>query len=73
MYNHHNFFITSGVLFCVGGRGATGDPFKTVECYDPRKNRWFQVAEMNTRRRHVGVCSVNGMSLSACMHALILG
>ncbi|KAK7097908.1 kelch-like protein 8 [Littorina saxatilis] len=51
----------AGVLFCVGGRGATGDPFKTVECYDPRKNRWFQVAEMNVRRRHVGVCSANGM------------
>lgn len=51
----------SGVLFCVGGRGASGDPFKTVECYDPRKNRWFQVAEMNTRRRHVGVCSANGL------------
>ncbi|KAL8616818.1 hypothetical protein ACOMHN_017855 [Nucella lapillus] len=51
----------AGVLFCVGGRGASGDPFKTVECYDPRKNRWFEVAEMNTRRRHVGVCSANGM------------
>ena len=48
------------MLFCVGGRGASGDPFKTVECYDPRKNRWFQVAEMNTRRRHVGVCSADG-------------
>ena len=23
-----------GVLFCVGGRGATGDPFKSTECYD---------------------------------------
>lgn len=51
----------AGVLFCVGGRGASGDPFKTVECFDPRKKEWFQVAEMNTRRRHVGVCSANGM------------
>ena len=22
------------VLFCVGGRGATSDPFKSTECYD---------------------------------------
>lgn len=51
----------AGVLFCVGGRGSSGDPFKTVECYDPRKKEWFQVAEMNTRRRHVGVCSTGGM------------
>ncbi|ESO98129.1 hypothetical protein LOTGIDRAFT_143089 [Lottia gigantea] len=51
----------AGVLFCVGGRGSSGDPFKSIECYDPRKNRWFPVAEMNTRRRHVGVCSANGL------------
>ncbi|XP_050416864.1 kelch-like protein 8 isoform X1 [Patella vulgata] len=51
----------AGVLFCVGGRGSSGDPFKSIECYDPRKNKWFQVAEMNTRRRHVGVCSANGI------------
>ena len=50
----------SGVLFCVGGRGASGDPYKTIECYHPMKNRWFQVTEMNTRRRHVGVCTFNG-------------
>ncbi|KAK3099426.1 hypothetical protein FSP39_004167 [Pinctada imbricata] len=50
----------AGVLFCVGGRGASGDPFKSIECYDPRKNRWFQVSEMNCRRRHVGVCCTGG-------------
>ena len=48
------------MLFCVGGRGASGDPYKTIECYHPMKGRWFQVTEMNTRRRHVGVCSYNG-------------
>ncbi len=47
----------------MGGRGASGDPFKTIECYDLRRDRWFQVTEMSTRRRHVGVVSVNGMSL----------
>ncbi|CAF0724285.1 unnamed protein product [Rotaria sordida] len=50
----------AGVLLCVGGRGATGDPFKSVECYDLRHDRWFYIAEMTTRRRHVGVCAVNG-------------
>uniref|UniRef100_A0A0B6ZMB8 BTB domain-containing protein n=1 Tax=Arion vulgaris TaxID=1028688 RepID=A0A0B6ZMB8_9EUPU len=51
----------AGVLFCVGGRGASGDPFKSIECYDPRQDRWFPVADMTTRRRHVGVCSFNGL------------
>jgi kelch-like protein 8 len=50
----------AGVIFCVGGRGASGNPFKTIECYDLLKNRWFQVAEMSTRRRHVGVVTVSG-------------
>ena len=53
-------FFFAGVLFCVGGRGASGDPFKSIEVYDPRRNRWFQVSEMNTRRRHVGVCCSGG-------------
>ncbi|XP_059169346.1 kelch-like protein 8 isoform X2 [Physella acuta] len=51
----------AGVLFCVGGRGASGDPFKSIECYDPRQDKWFPVADMTTRRRHVGVCSYNGL------------
>ncbi|KAK0052955.1 kelch-like protein 8 [Biomphalaria pfeifferi] len=51
----------AGVLFCVGGRGASGDPFKSIECYDPRQDKWFPVADMTTRRRHVGVCSYNGV------------
>ena len=54
------FIVFVGVVFCVGGRGASGDPFKTIECYDLRRDRWFQVTEMSTRRRHVGVVSVNG-------------
>ena len=60
----HGFILTRslfvGVIFCVGGRGASGDPFKTIECYDNRKDRWFPVAEMSSRRRHVGVVSVKG-------------
>ena len=55
------FFLSKGVVFCVGGRGASGDPFKSIECYDLRRDRWFQVAEMSVRRRHVGVVAVGGM------------
>lgn len=58
-----DYLYFSGVLFCVGGRGASGDPFKSIEVYDPRRNRWFQVSEMNTRRRHVGVCCSGGQCL----------
>lgn len=56
------FFLTisSGVLFCVGGRGGSGDPFRSIECYSITKNSWFFGPEMNSRRRHVGVISVGG-------------
>lgn len=49
-----------GVLFCVGGRGGSGDPFRSIECYSISKNSWFFGPEMNSRRRHVGVISVGG-------------
>ncbi|XP_053559349.1 kelch-like protein 8 isoform X2 [Bombina bombina] len=51
---------TAGVLFCVGGRGGSGDPFRSIECYSLSKNSWFFGPEMNNRRRHVGVISVGG-------------
>ncbi|XP_077594115.1 kelch-like protein 8 [Stigmatopora nigra] len=51
---------TAGVLFCVGGRGGSGDPFRSIECYSINKNSWFLGPEMNSRRRHVGVISVGG-------------
>lgn len=65
-------FIFLGVLFCVGGRGASGDPFKSIEVYDPRRNRWFQVSEMNTRRRHVGVCCSGGKYYSRNFQRIVI-
>jgi len=65
--------VMVGILFCVGGRGTSGTPFKTIECYDARKNSWTQVVEMSTRRRHVGVVAVAGVSvcLSVCLRACV--
>uniref|UniRef100_A0A8C6S744 Kelch-like family member 8 n=1 Tax=Neogobius melanostomus TaxID=47308 RepID=A0A8C6S744_9GOBI len=57
---------TAGVLFCVGGRGGSGDPFRSIECYSISKNSWFFGPEMNSRRRHVGVISVGGKTIK-CM------
>ncbi|KAK0411761.1 hypothetical protein QR680_005828 [Steinernema hermaphroditum] len=51
---------TAGVIFCVGGRGTAGDPFRSVEAYDWRKDHWVSVCPMNIRRRHVGVVSAEG-------------
>ncbi|ESO02000.1 hypothetical protein HELRODRAFT_188549 [Helobdella robusta] len=31
--------IYSGVMFCVGGRGFDGNPFKSIECYDVYNDR----------------------------------
>ncbi|XP_013384732.1 kelch-like protein 8 isoform X1 [Lingula anatina] len=58
----------AGVMFCVGGRGGTGDPFKSIECYDLRNNRWLTISEMTTKRRHVGVVSVDGLLYSIGGH-----
>ncbi|XP_076117870.1 kelch-like protein 8 [Mytilus galloprovincialis] len=58
----------AGVLFCVGGRGASGDPFKSIECYDPRNDKWFGITEMMNRRRHVGVCWTGGLLYSVGGH-----
>ncbi|KRY92953.1 Kelch-like protein 8 [Trichinella pseudospiralis] len=51
---------TVGVIFCVGGRGSNGCPFRSVEVYDWRRDRWFSVLKMVYQRRHVGVVSANG-------------
>ncbi|VDN05304.1 unnamed protein product [Thelazia callipaeda] len=50
----------AGVIFCVGGRGTSGDPFRSVEAYDWRRDKWFSISDMNIRRRHVGVVSAQG-------------
>ena len=46
---------TVGLLFAIGGRGAVGEPFSSVECYDFRTNTWHDGPELRSRRRHVGV------------------
>ncbi|XP_014662672.1 PREDICTED: kelch-like protein 8 [Priapulus caudatus] len=50
----------AGVIFCVGGRGASGDPFRSIECYNLRCDTWVRVTDMSTRRRHVGVVAAGG-------------
>lgn len=51
---------TVGVLFAVGGRGAVGEPFSSVECYDFHTNQWHEGPELRSRRRHVGVACLGG-------------
>ncbi|EYB82159.1 hypothetical protein Y032_0365g3578 [Ancylostoma ceylanicum] len=50
----------AGVIFCAGGRGTGGDPFRSVEAFDCRLNRWISICEMTQQRRHVGVVSALG-------------
>lgn len=50
---------TIGCLYSVGGRGKSGEPYMTVERYDFRVNQWQPVAELNSRRRHVGVAALD--------------
>ena len=51
---------TVGSLYAVGGRGKSGEPYMTVERYDFRVNQWQAIAELNSRRRHVGVAALEG-------------
>ena len=51
---------TVGLLFAVGGRGAVGEPFSSVECYDFRTNTWHEGPSLKSRRRHVGVACLAG-------------
>ena len=48
--------VLGGYLYAVGGSdGQT--PWNLVERYDPKENRWTEVASMTTRRKHLG-CAV---------------
>ncbi|KAK4874728.1 hypothetical protein RN001_014088 [Aquatica leii] len=46
------------VLLVVGGQAPKA--IRSVECYDFREERWYQVAEMPTRRCRAGLAVVNG-------------
>lgn len=50
----------SGTLFSIGGRGKSGNPLQSIECYDWFRNCWFRGADVSTPRRHVAVASVAG-------------
>uniref|UniRef100_A0A158PAY3 BTB domain-containing protein n=1 Tax=Angiostrongylus cantonensis TaxID=6313 RepID=A0A158PAY3_ANGCA len=42
------------------GGSTGGDPFRSVEAFDCRLNRWISICEMTQQRRHVGVVSAQG-------------
>ncbi|GJQ73303.1 putative BTB And C-terminal Kelch [Trypoxylus dichotomus] len=46
------------VLLVVGGQAPKA--IRSVECYDFKEERWYQVAEMPTRRCRAGLAVING-------------
>lgn len=46
------------VLLVVGGQAPKA--IRSVECFDFREERWYQVAEMPTRRCRAGLAVING-------------
>lgn len=46
------------VLLVVGGQAPKA--IRSVECYDFKEERWYQVAEMPTRRCRAGLAVLNG-------------
>ncbi|XP_035669434.1 kelch-like protein 2 [Branchiostoma floridae] len=47
------------VMFVVGGQAPKA--IRSVECFDFKEERWYQVAEMTTRRCRAGVVVMNGL------------
>ena len=52
--------VINGLLYSVGGHDG---PLvrKSVECYNPDRDEWTQVSEMNYCRRNAGVVAHNGL------------
>lgn len=52
--------VLEGILYAVGGHDG---PLvrKSVEAYDPAKNRWTPVSDMAMCRRNAGVVAMNGL------------
>ena len=52
--------VLNGLLYSVGGHDG---PLvrKSVECYNPDRDEWTQVSEMNYCRRNAGVVAHNGL------------
>lgn len=46
------------VMLVVGGQAPKA--IRSVECYDFKEERWYQVAEMPTRRCRAGLSMING-------------
>uniref|UniRef100_A0A8C4NNH5 Kelch-like family member 2 n=1 Tax=Eptatretus burgeri TaxID=7764 RepID=A0A8C4NNH5_EPTBU len=47
------------VMIVVGGQAPKA--IRSVECYDLKKERWFHVAELPSRRCRAGVVALNGL------------
>lgn len=58
------------VLLVVGGQAPKA--IRSVECYDFKEERWYQVAEMPTRRCRAGLAVVGGKVYAVSIHAIIL-
>lgn len=50
----------SGRIFVLGGSSDKTTFLSSVECYDPTKNIWSNVAPMISRRRGAKAAAVNG-------------
>ncbi|KAE9413466.1 hypothetical protein Angca_002778 [Angiostrongylus cantonensis] len=54
------YYITAWFYFLSRMIRTGGDPFRSVEAFDCRLNRWISICEMTQQRRHVGVVSAQG-------------
>ena len=54
----------NGLIYVIGGRATPGSEFnapptlKTVECYDPQNESWFEIGSVPTGRCEAGAAVV---------------
>lgn len=52
--------VHEGLLYVCGGSDGS-QPLDSVECFDPRANKWILLKEhMNRARVNVGIAAING-------------
>lgn len=57
--SHRKNYISTGLIYVVGGISHEGVELRSVEVYDPLSKCWSELPPMGTRRAYLGVAALN--------------
>lgn len=52
--------IMNAKIYVAGGHGDHDSILDSVECYDPAKNEWLEIANMNHQRANFALVELKG-------------